>query len=952
MHHATLETELLYLNVDDIELGFAIGFKTFPADNSGVFHIIEHSTLCGSDKYPVKEPFVHLLKSSMKTFLNAATTSNCTVYPASSTNEKDLINLMDVYLDAVFHPAMLHEPRIFKKEGWHYEYNGEHVSVNGVVYNEMKGNLAQHQLALKGALNEELFPDTSYHFEPGGLPSEIETLSYDQFIDVYKRHYTPANAAIVLYGNLDIDNFLAIINDSLLRANHLGSTTATSSPNQPKSQTPVISTERKVIMRAQPEDASIKCGFIAAEAHDTLRKYAMHILGDALLGTNEAPLYRKLLDVGFAHSFTYGISTEDKTFFSITARETKPDSAGVFMQALKEGCREILSEGLSKELLRASTFQVEFNKRISASNNSFSTADRLMTCLQWWALGNPLAAKPICYEQDFVTLEKAIDTDFYERLLSDVFLDNNHYAIVELCPTDEIGISSAPDTKTMDFSPDKLEQIAREAQNLKAFQDGSDTPEALSTLPRLDRSDCLKAPHRNGYALYERVGIPVMRHEYREPGIAHIMRYYDISSLSFEDFRYLETLVWLISQTDTLQHSATEVLQLKDGRLGRIFSKPAIGSKKDGTLGAYIWVHTCSLADDIDFTVNFVDELLHETVFKSRSKLREMIDEQYQLKKAMVYDVAPHVIASLRADAHISQSGVLNDAYDGISAYKFIAQLRERCLDDAAADKVLRRLEILAARVFGARPAYISVSIEDDAFERYLNAEESRIPQYEKRTAEILASLTDDERAYSQGPTLSEIKPISCDDEAYIIRGDVAHCAEALDISSTQNFRSKRWAIANNIVSLDYLWNNIRAKGGAYGCSFNSDKTGYAGFDSFRDPHVDETLKCFHDAGAWLRDIDLTEEEFDGFVISAIAAFDKPAKGLHHVYLQSRQHLFGWSPEDETREREELASCTIEDVRALGKELDEHSGARCAVVLAGRKLIEQSKHDFVVEELA
>ena len=952
MHHDALGTELLYLDTDDAERGFAIGFKTFPADNTGVFHIIEHSTLCGSDKYPVKDPFVYLLKSSMKTFLNAMTSSNCTIYPVASTNEKDLMNLMDVYLDAVFHPAMLHDPRVFKQEGWHYESDGTQAFVNGVVYNEMKGNLAQPQQALNDALNEELFPNTSYRFEPGGVPSEIEALSYEQFIDTYKRHYTPDSAAIALYGHMDVDCFLATINDHLLRARSQDGKFATSNPNQPGSQAPVVSTKRKVIMQAQPEDASIKCGFVFADVNDTLHKHAMQILGHTLLGSNEAPLYRRLLDAGYARSFSHGTRSEGKTFFSITARESKPGSAEAFMQTLKEGCREILREGLSKDQLRASAFHIEFGKRIAMSSDQFSAAEHLMTCLRWWALGNPLSAQAICYEQDFDFLKKAIDTDYYERLLREVVLENDHYAVVELCPADDAEVVDMPSvTQTTNFDPEELERIAQEAQDLKKFQDEPDTAEALDTLPRLNRSDCLVAPHRNGYSLCERAGIPILHHEYCEPGIAHVMRYYDISGLSAEDFRYLETLIWILSQTDTLRHSAAEVEQLKDGRLGQIMAQPAIGTKKDGSLGAYAWVYTCSLADDIDFTVDYVDEVLHETVFASRSKLREMIDEQYQFKSMLVCNMAPHVAASTRAGAHISQPGVLLELFQGTDSYKFVSQLKERCADDTEADKVLRRLEILAARVFGTRPALVSAAIENNAFERYLAAEKSRIPQYEERSAKFLASLAEDELAYSQGPTLLEVEPISCGDEAFIIHSDVAYCAEAIDMSDTRHFRSKRWSIASKALSLDYLWNSVRAKGGAYDCSFHNGKTGLASFDSFSDPHIDETLEAFDKAGAWLCDADLTEEEIDGYVISAIAAFDKPSKGLDHVLSQSHEHLFGWTLEDKALEREEIASCTIEDVRVLGKELAECPGARCAVVLAGRELIEQSEHEFVVEEL-
>ena len=371
----------------------------------------------------------------------------------------------------------------------------------------------------------------------------------------------------------------------------------------------------------------------------------------------------------------------------------------------------------------------------------------------------------------------------------------------------------------------------------------------------------------------------------------------------------------------------------------------------DGSLGAYVWVYTCSLANDIEFTSDYIDEILHETVFRNRDKLREIIDMQWQNKKAMVVDAAPHIMASMRASAHISESAALNDVYSGSENYWFLKELKNRCEDDAEADKVLRRLEILCARVFGKRPALISFSGDDGAYKRFINAEQSIISKYEKRAAETLSNLSDEEQAYASHPTLAEVQSVSCGDEAFIIPGDVAHCALAVDVSDTLSFKSGHWAVANRAAKLDYLWDEVRVKGGAYGVDFTESRKGTAAFWSFRDPNIDDTLLSFSGLSKWLREFDPSDDELDGYVISATAAFDKPSKGFSRVFSQSQSHLFGWTLEDRQRRRQEIVSCTADDMRQLGKELDECTGERHSVVFGGRELIEQSEHDFVVREI-
>ncbi|MDO4890354.1 MAG: insulinase family protein [Coriobacteriaceae bacterium] len=963
MRHGATGIELLHIDVQDEEKGFAIAFKTLPADNTGVFHILEHSVLCGSEKFPVKSPFAHLRKTSMNTYLNAGTAPNYTVFPVASTNEQDLMNLMDVYLDAVFHPAILREPRILQQEGWHREYDGEQLRVNGVVYNEMKGKLASPDVALMHAIDEELFPDTPYRFVAGGIPGEIETLTYDAFIDAYKRHYRPENAAIVLYGPLDIERVLELID-----AEHLARVDAAEAPGQPNrgnAQAPTVSTGRKVYHEAPPENASVAFASVFAENADTQTLRAMSVVLNALLGNNEAPLKRRLLDTGLADDFYPIIGSGDGYYAGIGAEHIKPHSAQAFQDAVRNACREILDEGLPTELLQASLFAVDFQARTGGASGHPSAATYLSACIGMWASGQPLSARALRYESELAFLRDALDTDYFERLVRKTFLDTDHYAVVELIPQARDEASAVPDDApdaAADAAPQPpdAETIARVEEamaDLKRYHDTPDSPEAVQRLPRLKREDCATPPVRPENHLVDVAGWPVLRLGYADAGIAHIIRYYDISSLSFDDYRYLFVLASLLSETDTARHTAKELFTLQTGRLGSLHANISVGPHhQDGALRAYLWVYTCSLESDIAFTSEFVDEVLHETLFDNREKLRETVTQAYLYTKMLVTEARPHRVAVTRARAHLSPAAVLDDAIQGIGGYHFLKDLAERVKDDAEADKLLERLKRLCARVFGTRPALLSYSGSDAALERFIAAEQACTPAYEKRAARILAEPAEQPAqpagspAPASSPRITEVEPLSNGDEAFVIPGNTAYYGRTREIARQPHYIAGRWRVASTIASLDFLWNEVRVKGGAYGVGFAVNVDGCATGYAYRDPQIDATTRSFEDVAGWLGDVDLTEEEFDGYVIGSIGKFDQPVKALERVLMESKIHAYGKHGEFERR-RHDVVACTLEDVRRTGRELKACAGAPSTVVLASRAIIDASNHDFDVQEL-
>ena len=958
MRHEATGLQLLYLNVPDEEKGFCIAFKTPATDNTGVFHVIEHSVTCGSDKYPIKDPFTHMEKTSMKTFLNAATAPNCTVFPVASTNEKDLMNLMDVYLDAVFHPAILHEPRIFQQEGWHYEWDGQNLSINGVVYNEMKGALADPNRVIEHAFAEELFPGSPYAFSHGGVPEDIATLSYEQFIDAYKRHYRPDKAAIVLFGELDIERVLGIIDaNHLSRCNSYECGDADSSrqacecdknPNQDS----VISTDRVVHMEEAEEAARLLFGSASGEATDYGRLLALNVLRIALFGSQDAPLRRKILDSGIALNVNAFIEFLAKPTFQVMVQGVKPGTKQEFLDILMDGCRELVSTGIDKEQLRAILFAVEFETRTGGPAGKPGAAINMMMCIDNWAMGLPLGAHSVRYESEFEFVRQAIETDYFEKLLQEVFLDSKHYAVVELVPECANDMQPKQDwlaELASKMTSEELDHIAQQAEDLKRYHDGPDTPEALATLPRLSKDDCVIAPRSFSAHVEEAYGHTILRHGFTDRGVAHIVRCYDISHLSLEDLGYLRRFASFIGSSATWRHSANEVMLLKRGRLGTFLGSIVLDKGlRDGKIRAYYWVYTCSLADDIAFAAEFVDEMLHETTFDDRRRLREGIDRAYL---SMKQELLSGRMCSQRAAAHLSNDAALIDALTGVQAFQFISNVRERCESDEGADEVLKRLEILCARVFGTKPMLYSFSGDDETLASYFAVEDHLLPEAIQRAEAFLASLPDGECSDARGQAINEVEPLGPGDEAFVIPGDSAYCTTIYDTFGTPSCRSGAWLIANKLASCDYLWDEVRAKGGAYGVSFSKGLNGLAKCSSTRSPNIDDTLDRFNGTAGWLRDTVFSDAEIDGYAIASVASLDAPMKGIERIVDQFSSYFRGWTPEDEERWRNEVLSTTAADINRLGAELASCADKRSTVVFASRELIEQSQHDFTVIDL-
>lgn len=937
MRHDT-GARLLFLENDDNNKGFSITFKTPASDDTGVFHILEHSVLCGSEKYPVKEPFVNLLKSSMQTFLNAMTFPDKTMYPVSSTNNKDLKNLASVYLDAVFHPNIYSNKRIFEQEGWHLEVDPDDGSLayNGVVFNEMKGGLSDSDWVLFDVLCQSLFPDTTYRFESGGAPEAIPTLRYEDFLDSHRRHYRPSNSYIVLYGNLDIDDFLELVDENLRNASN-----EDAAINPLEMQRPVVKMGVKHEMVTSPDNSCAAIGFVAARSDECERVAALQILLDAIMGSNEAPMKKALLDADIADELEGAPATSMlQPFVAISARGLHGDDAAKRLndEVIKEAKR--LSEGgLDKELVDAALNHAEFAMR----EGNFGMADGVhysMSAMNGWLYDDSpeSALLYICYEKVIEDLRAKLETSYYEDLLKEVFLENDHMASAEIVPVEAEG-DTVLDERLKDLkdslTPSQLDDVAEEAEALHEAQMAPDSPEALKTLPRLSRKDVDDPPADIPFEISSLGPVKVLRHDIETHGIVYVSRYFDLRCLSFEDLVYASILSLVLGKMDTKRHSAAQIDTLTQSKLGSLtFSCETYSTSEDADgIKPYLVVRASCLKEKVSDMATLVNEIITETVFSDTDRLENILT-QFKVGKEQQFIMSGDSVASTRAASHLFPSQAVIEHMGNIDFYRCVKRILGDY--DANAKDVLAKLQEVSLKVFTDDGCLLSFAGPDGTYEKY---------------CEKGGKL--DIRSSSQSTELV-VPPLKAEPEAFAVPADIAYCALVGNRSVEKDGKSDFsgiWMMASRVLSYDYLWNEVRVVGGAYGVKFTSSRKGVTSFSSFRDPHIRETLERFRATDRWLAEYDPQDGEFEGFVVSTAASFDKPLKARALINRQTSMYLSDYDYAEYLSYRSQVLDASLDDLKKLSDQIREICDSGNVCIVGNRGLIDQSDMGIPVIDL-
>lgn len=968
LRHTVSGARLLYLACDDENKAFAIGFKTPPADSTGVFHILEHSVLCGSAKFPVKEPFVDLIKSSMQTFLNAMTYPDKTIYPVATTNEQDLYNLMDVYLDAVFNPAIYTKPTIFEQEGWHYELDlpegaegegdGNPASLregtlryNGVVFNEMKGALSDPMSVLDDAVNAALYPDTAYAHESGGDPRAIPALTYEQFLDTHARHYNPSNSYITLYGDLDVDRALAFLDERYLSqpsaasrrmdaAVAAGEDPSTLAPNPLGVQTPVTCEYKRVEMATTPENALVGLGLVLGSALDRKRTIAADILFEALLGSNEAPVKKTILAAGLGGNVvSYTAAESLQPYELIMLQNAQPGVARELRRVFQDACRDLCEHGVPRERLEAIISSNEYDLR----QRDYGIADGVaIACdaLSTWLYDDDAATLALKYGPVYEELRSELDGTYFEDLLRQLVLENDHMALVELVPVDAAEGSEGAEAielaaKRDAMTDSELADVVDRTAALRAAQEAEDTPEDKATLPRLRVSDIGEARPEPPLVVDTTAPIVCLRHDIPTNRLAYAMQYFDLSCVAFEDLPYVTLLCRLLKQLPTREHSAEELDNLLAGKLGFLSFTTEVMTQPDvDGVRPYLLVSAGALSEKIDALASLPREVWSSTLLldADADRVRDVLTQiRIGLEQGFINN--GHSAALGRAMSYSSPSAVVREQLSGVDFYLFLRDLLDHF--DERLDDLRAKLTELADRIFVADGCMASFTGSDEDFDAYWDA------------AGNLGLGAGD----GAGRDALVVPAPRDRHEAFVIPSDICFAARACDPRRLGLDVTGAWAVAANALSYDYLWNEIRVKGGAYGCGFRAAGERQTAFYTYRDPAIDPSIERVARAGEWLGCFEPDEAAFEGFIVSCVSGMDAPVKPYALTKRRNTTYLAGLDPHAREERRAQMLAATPGELRSLGTDVTRIAAESPTCVFGGRDVIAKSNASFNVVDL-
>ena len=923
LEHRKTGAALCWLDRADENKTFSIAFKTLPEDSTGVFHILEHSVLCGSDKYPVKEPFVELLKSSVQTFLNAMTYPDKTVYPVSSRNDRDLLNLMDVYLDAVFHPAIYHRPEIFRQEGWRFEGEGEALCLQGVVLNEMKGSFASPDTILEKELGELLFPDNCYRFVSGGDPAHIPELSYAQFLAQHRKYYHPSNARISLVGSVDLEACLEKLDSFLAPWDRR------ECPFDIPMQGPVPAARRVVPYAIGPEEDPAQRTILASGAmlgrfDEDLRNDLAAVLSDYLSGDDDAPLKRAVLDAGLAQDFNVNLYDGlQQTALYWSAWNTDLEQTGALEALVRETLTRLTEQGLDRQRLEACFRRHAFQLRDRDSGGAPRSLMEALDMLDTWLYGGD-PAQGILVEKALEELERALATDLPERLLRELFLENEHIISVTLVPSVTLGAENAAaeqarvQARTAGWTPADWERQRRQAEALRLWQQSPDSPEALASIPMLRLSDLAETPAPLDYHREALGGVPLLRHR-TSSSLAFLRAHFEASDLELEELPALALLCQLLGSMATARLDRARLpLELKR-TLGRLSFAPTLVEGRDpGHCRVLFSGALACLPEQSEKAAALLGEILTATLWEDLPLLRDNL-QQLTLNAQMALSSGGHRYAITRAAAGLTARGAALEYTGGLEYARWL-KARSGWGDDAL-EGLLAQLAELTRRLVGRERLILSANE---------NVSQAALEQ--------LVSAIPAQGQPAPGPAAYPLE--GARREGIAIPAAVGFAGMASSLSLQNRPYHGSFAVLANVLNYTYLWSEIRVQGGAYGCGFNCRSSGELFYYSYRDPQPARSLEIMAKAPDYLRSFCREEPDLMGFILGSVTGLD-PLRGEEaRLSAGENRWLRGVTEADVRRWYQQLLGTTVRNLLDLAPALEELAARQALCVTAGIPLLE------------
>ncbi len=913
-------TRLLFLDREDDNKTFSIAFKTIPEDSTGVFHIIEHSVLCGSEKYPVKEPFVELLKGSLQTFLNAMTFPDKTMYPISTRNDKDFLNLMSVYMDAVLHPAILSNPNIFRQEGWHYELLSEEdeLTRSGVVLNEMRGAFSSADELEMYHLTNMLYPDTCYRHESGGKPENITDLTYEQFLNAHAKYYHPSNAEIFLDGSVNIEDALALLDSYLSEYEPLGITFDIAD------QKPITPVERKTEYEIAPNEdpenkTRLALGFLSGKFDEQKKNIATEILINALTSTNESPLKKAVLDTGLCEDVaTAPYDSVKQNMFIFEFRNVKDGKAEELSSAFKKAVSDIADGGIDRNLLEATLNNLEFKLREKDYGTSPRGIIYAITVLASTLYGGD-AVSALSFSETFLELREELSTDYYENLLRKLILENGHCATLEMTPSPTLGEERIKKEKELlakikeGFTKEELQDIIKMNEELSAWQKSSDSPESLATIPALTLDDISERPEEIPERVTEVSGVKTLLHGIETSGIIYAEHYFDVSDLDSDGIFDLRLLIALLTNVKTQKHTAIELQNLINGKLGSLEVSIGQMTRKDGQTKVYAVVDSSVLESNKNVLSEMIGEVLYTSVYSDKEVLRNIV-RQMKMESEDQFTSRGHVVGFTRAAACVSAEFAVSEYYSGYEAHLKIKALESSF--DSVVDEVIERISRLPKRIFTKER--LTLSLVGPASEEFAK--------------ELISGVADGERY----DPVCKIKPFGVKKEGILIPAQVGFAEVAGNIELFGEEYTSTLAVIRSVLGFSYLWNEVRVQGGAYGVGLLTRTNGVVSYYSFRDPSPARSIGCYARSSEFLRAFADSGEDLTKFIIGAIGDSDPLTSPRLKGVLSTLRYLRGTTYEDVIESRRKMLSTDSNELRRIADILDKVSLEGAICIVAGK----------------
>ncbi len=939
LQHKKSGAKVVVLKNDDPNKVFYIGFRTTPDNSTGVAHIMEHTVLCGSRKFPVKDPFVELVKGSLNTFLNAMTYPDKTVYPVASCNDADFQNLMDVYLDAVFYPNIFKEKKIFMQEGWHYELDDKdgELKINGVVYNEMKGAFSSPDDVLDRAILNTLFPDNTYANESGGDPDDIPDLTYEEYLEFHKKYYHPSNSYIYLYGDMDMAEKLNWMDEQYLSAfdyqnvdSEIKEQTAFVQPVDVVKEYSITSDE------SEENNTYLSYNAVVGNVLDKEKYIAFQILDYALCSAPGASLKQLLTDKGIGTEI-YSVYDNGvyQPYFSVVAKNANYDQKEEFVKTVEGELKRLVKEGISKKSLTAALNYFEFKYR-EADFGSYPKG--LMYGLQMFDSWLYDANSPFMHVEandTYAVLRKKIDTDYFEQLIQTYLLQNTHKSIV--CVVPKPGLNAEKDRKLAQQLADykamltesQIEKLVKETKALKEYQESEDAPEDIAKIPMLKREDLKKEAEPFVLEEMEQDGTKVLFHDIFTNKVSYIRLIFPVEGIEEKDLFTLGVLKAVWGLMDTKQHGYADFFNeifMHTGGIAPVVNTYA-NAKDDDKFRLHVECKAKALYGQADKAFALMEELLLESDFSDKKRLREILEECKSKVEANMQS-SGHVAAELRAASYFNKTAYIEEQMRGIAFYRKLTALVADF--DNRADALIADLQSLVEKICRPERFCVDYTGTREGLEEVL----SGIPSCKAKlftTKVEHKELCIEPKVYNEGFKTSGQVQYVCRCGNYKEKGLPYHGA---------------LRVLKVMMGYEYLWLNVRVKGGAYGCMTNYQKTGESYFVSYRDPNLKETLDVYQKAADYIRAFDADERTMTKYVIGAISDKDVPltpqTKGNRSMSAYFAEYDFDM----EQKERDELLATNPETIRSLAAYIDAFMEQDHVCVIGSEEKIKENSELF------